>query len=241
MQGDPLQLDHALAIPHMFWDNLYATQSGHMTAHVIPTRKNKCTQKRKAKAAAPDDNDNSTKPNRYTIRFDGQPPPVPLTSMPDTLCYPTRLLYEADPHSAAIIQHLQQSSDTSTNSPPTARQLRAQKYMGDAQTHRLFYNDPTGKRRLYIPEEPELPTEKASIRDRLIHAVHAPIDAGYRGTDATVARLQRTFYWKNMRLHVQRIVAGCECQMAKASTQQPMGLYNLAKASAQQPMGLYNL
>lgn len=70
--------------------------------------------------------------------------------------------------------------------------------------------------RLYLPE--------AELRKRLLHEFHDTPLAGHKGVRATMAELQKKYFWPCMDVDVEDYVKTCvKCQMSKHSTQPKIG------------------
>lgn len=115
----------------------------------------------------------------------------------------------------------------------------AMKHDEDAVTNNKFFdakgtskNQPGGRRmrnlkrknglhyfkqtRLYVPD--------GELRKRLLHEFHDTPLAGHKGVRATMAELQKRYFWPCMGADVEEYVKACvKCQMAKHSTQPKIG------------------
>eukprot|EP00035_Acanthoeca_spectabilis_P018899 m.406141 g.406141 ORF g.406141 m.406141 type:complete len:1992 (+) comp16795_c5_seq4:1114-7089(+) len=163
---------------------------------------------------------------RYTVRFDGQPPPYADVTTAADLRFPARLPYSDDPESAAIVTLLKAAHPDKVKLD-TMELVRAHARLAHfswrESDERLHYRDPEGHLRLVIPRTtPD--AHGPDLRTRVILSEHATADKGHRGADATIARLQRSYYWPYLARDVKVLVAGCHCQGSKASTSRPMGL-----------------
>lgn len=59
----------------------------------------------------------------------------------------------------------------------------------------------------------------------ILHENHDSPEAGHRGIDTTMERIQRSYYWPGMHKTVRRYIATCDtCQRTKASNAKPAGL-----------------
>eukprot|EP00035_Acanthoeca_spectabilis_P020257 m.431879 g.431879 ORF g.431879 m.431879 type:complete len:1002 (-) comp17364_c0_seq1:98-3103(-) len=249
MTGTPVASEHRPRVPHMFWDQEYAlyhgfatpaqpdvlapartrSQTAHSTlpptAATIP-RTPEPPSPPPPDEPAPDEPQRPT-PQRLHLRFDGAPPPFPLTATLTDVHFPDTLAYSADPFTDALVSILTSDSDPAKAPRDTPARTTAARtyhhYAWDADAKRLYYIEATGARRLVIPDEPNLPPDTTSLRTRLLLATHVPPDRGHRGADATLLRLQRSFHWPSLGPDVRRFVAGCHCQASKSSTHAPMG------------------
>lgn len=76
----------------------------------------------------------------------------------------------------------------------------------------------TAPRRLYIPDHTDL-------RSTLLREHHDSHVSGHLGRDKTLAALERSFFWPNMRGEVENYVKTCPtCQLVKPTNQSPLGL-----------------
>lgn len=88
----------------------------------------------------------------------------------------------------------------------------------------LIYNDNC----IWIPHD-------NSLRTRLLTEEHDTPASGHLGEYKTLERLQRHFYWPNMRRMVRHYVRTCvSCQQSKWTNQLPAGLLQSLEIPAQQ-------
>ncbi|GJU97129.1 ty3-gypsy retrotransposon protein [Tanacetum coccineum] len=72
--------------------------------------------------------------------------------------------------------------------------------------------------RLCIPQLP-------SFRQKLLHEFHSSPVGGHSGINATIRRLNASFFWPNLKQDVTRFITECTtCQQTKYSTHKPYGL-----------------
>jgi hypothetical protein len=88
----------------------------------------------------------------------------------------------------------------------------------------LIYN----QKRIWVPHD-------NSLRTRLLTEQHDTPTSGHLGEYKTLERLQRHFYWPDMRRMIRHYVRTCvSCQQSKATNQLPAGLLQSLEIPAQQ-------